>query len=121
MHKYPGSTNYSQRLTYCQVGTSGATCTISSSWSATRTIGLDLGVTRSVVAAGLSISSSGSKSVSVSCTSPVLNAGDRWSAYPKGSRYTYQVRKTTTYTTPPTSTSGVLNAFDPDGGVYCTS
>lgn len=115
--------NTAQRLSYCDVSRTGATCTISKTASATRSIAVDLGITRSEVAGSLNISASSSVSIAVSCTSPKLNAGERWSAYPNGTAFTYNVKSTTYRDTGviisgPT-TSGKLHAFSPDGGIHC--
>lgn len=112
-----GYVNYAQKLTYCQSGTAGVSCTISSTYSATRTIGVSLGWTRAGVAAGLSISSASSVSVSVACTSPPLAAGQKFVAYPIGTRYSYRIYHYGTYITP--TYSGYLTAFNPNGAIYC--
>jgi len=115
--RYTSQVNFGQRLTYCGTGTSGTTCTISATYSATRSIGLDLGVTRSVVAAGLSISSAFSSSVSIGCQSPLLQVGQKWAAYPYGTLLYYNVKKSITYTQPTTSVR--LTPFSPDGAIFC--
>ena len=109
--------NFANRLVYCGVGTSGSTCTISSGQSATRSIGLALGVTRGFVAGQISISADSTLSVSVACTSPALLVGQKWSAYPYGTRISYQIRQIQQFT--PTITSGTLYAFNPNGAIYC--
>lgn len=92
----------------------GATCTIASGTTATVSIALSLGATRDGVAAGLGITGSSSVTVTVSCTSPVLSAGQTWYARPMGTYYTYKVKKTTTVGFSSSSqTSGWLNAFKP--------
>lgn len=93
------SANLSQLMASCSVGTSGSTCTISKGKQATRTISLSLGISRSAVASSLGISSASAITVSTSCTSPVLKAGQTWKAYPVGDRWSYRIHKrTTTYT-----------------------
>ncbi|HEU5223831.1 MAG TPA: hypothetical protein VFU07_09160 [Candidatus Lumbricidophila sp.] len=113
----PNYINYSNRLTYCMAVTAGQTCQISQTFSVTRTIGVDLGYSREGVAAELSISSAATASVSVTCTSPVLGAGQRFEAYPIGTRYSYQIKKWGTMQ--PVTYSGWLTAFNPNGGIAC--
>ncbi|PZE90772.1 hypothetical protein DEJ00_08420 [Curtobacterium sp. MCLR17_039] len=115
--------NKKDRLSYCDVSRTGATCTVSKSTTATRSIAVDLGITRSEVAGKLNISASSSVAISVSCTSPKLKKGERWSAYPNGTAFSYNIRSTTYRDTGviisgPT-TSGKLHAFSPDGGIHC--
>lgn len=118
------STNFvsSTSFSSCSIGTAGGTCTITSGRSVDRTIGLSLGITRSAVAASLGISSSATVSTSVSCTSPPLAAGQSWRAFAVGTRYRYQVKKTT-FTGPISSystTSGYLYAFNPNPSrIHC--
>lgn len=113
VRSYANSPQYSDRLTYCQAVTEGQTCTISQSFSVTRSIGVDLGMSRGAVAAGLSISASDTNALSVSCTSPPLAAGQIYEAYPSGTRYYYRIKKWGTMT--PETYSGTLTAFDPQG------
>ena len=115
-------TNYSNELARCNAATSGVTCSISQSVSATRTIGLDLGASRGVIATGLSISSASSTSISVTCNSPAMSAGQSFRAYPVGSRYSYKIQKRAVAPGSDTllATSGTLYAFDPrTSGVTC--
>lgn len=114
---YPTYTNFSNRLTYCVAGTTGTTCTLSTTKDATRSIGLDLGITRSAVAASLNISSAWTRSVSVSCTSPALTVGQKFAAYPRGTKFTYRIKRWGTMQT--TTYSSYLSAFNPDGGILC--
>lgn len=107
---------YSKRITYCGVGTAGATCTLSISTTVSRDIQVGATLSRGTVAASLSISSSSSRSVTVACTSPPMQAGQIWSAYPYGTRLTYRI---VTRTTGSATYTGWLYAFDPTGGIYC--
>jgi hypothetical protein len=114
--------NTAQRLGYCVVGNNGATCEVTRSASVTRTIGVDLGLTRSFVASKLNISSGATVGVSVSCKSPALRKGQTWSAYPTGTHYSYKMRSRTYRDTGKLisdHTSGTLKAFNPNGGISC--
>lgn len=117
--------NYSNPLPGCRILTSGGTCTISSGRSATRSISLDLGFSRSFVAGNLNISSSYTVTTSQSCTSPAMAAGTEWRAWPLGQRIRYQLRERTVRLVQgiPVSdtqrTSGFLYAFNPDGRIAC--
>ena len=103
-------TNYSNELASCRALSNNVTCTAAVSRGATRTIGVDLGMSRSLVAAGLNISAGHSVSFNTSCTSPPLRAGQTFRAYPRGVRYSYKVvRVVITQVT----TSGTLYAFNP--------
>ncbi len=84
----------SQTVGRCIIGTDGGTCTIQKGATIQRTIGVDLGITRSEVAAKLSISASKTLSSSVSCSSPRLKKGQAWLASPIGTRYSYLIKRT---------------------------
>ena len=107
---------YHKRITYCGVGTAGATCTLSKSTTVSRDIQLGMNLSRTFVAASLNISDSASKSVTVACTSPPMQPGQIWSAYPYGTRLTYRI---VTRTTASASYTNWLYAFNPTGGIYC--
>lgn len=119
--------NRGQVIAQCSVGTSGSTCTISSGKTATRTINYTLGMARALVASSLGISSAETVSISTSCTSPVMSAGQVWKAYPVGDRWSYRIHKrTTTYSnqgvvqSTKNEYSGRLNAFNPySAGIHC--
>lgn len=111
-------TNKSQLLGSCQ--NPGGTCTINKSVSATRTIQLSLGASRTHVSGGLGISSAGSISYSISCQSRTLKQGETYRAYPLGTRYSYQIRaeqwiveRGVKQQKISTKTSGTLYAFNP--------
>jgi len=108
-------TNRAQQLGSCKAARAGTTCTISVTKAATRTVGLALGASRATVTAGLNISKSSTVSMSVSCSSPTLRAGQTYRAWPRGKRYSYQVWKTASNTAGvvTVSKSGTLYAFDP--------
>lgn len=116
--------NTGQLLANCS-GSTGTSCAISSTKSATRSISLSLSMSRASVAGALGISSAASQSLAISCTSPKLKAGQVYKAYPRGVRYQYKVTRTQrTWTQAgwvngPTSTSGWLYAFNPTG-IHCT-
>lgn len=99
-------TNYSQILGRCKVRTSGATCTVSTGTTATRTVQTSAGIGISNLSANLGISSAESVQYTVSCTSPKLTAGKSWVAHPTGTRYRYKVKSKGV-------TSGWLYAFVP--------
>jgi hypothetical protein len=99
--------NFNQELATCSA-TPGFTCTISRSASATRTIDLALGVSRSVVSAGLNISSATTRTVTVTCSATMTETRSRLVAYPAGWQIFYKI-------TSNGRTSGTLMAFDPDG------
>jgi len=107
---------YNKRITYCGVGSAGATCTLSLTTTVSRDIQLGMNLSRATVAASLSISSTTSRSVTVACTSPPMQPGQIWSAYPYGTRLTYRI---VTRTTASASYTNWLYAFDPTGGIYC--
>lgn len=115
VNKSTVSTGYvrkAQVLASCQAVTSGTTCSISDSKSATRTIGLALDATRSFVAANLSISSSYTRTLTVTCNSPVMTAGQVFKAWPRGYLFQYRIKK---IYVGGGSISPYLNAFDPRG------
>ncbi|UBU08892.1 hypothetical protein [Nonomuraea gerenzanensis] len=104
-------------LTSCQAD-KGGTCTISRSFSVTRTIGVALGVSRSFVSAELNMSSARTVEVRAACTSRVFSSNNQiYKAYPAGTRQWYKVvekyyvggkLKRTTKSVP-------LQAFNPRG------
>lgn len=118
------STSYTSPTSFasCKIGTKGGTCNISSGKSATRTVDVSLGISRSGVTSSLGISDSQSVSIGVACSSPPLAAGATWRAYAVGNRYQYKVRKVTTigFAIVSDVTSGWLYAFDPNPArIYC--
>lgn len=125
--KTANSINFAQLLASCSVGTSGATCTISKGKTATRTISLSLGASRGVIASQLGISADTSVSVSTSCTSPVMSAGQVWKAYPVGDRWSYRIHKRTTVynnqgfvQSTTNEYSAYLSAFNPySASIHC--
>lgn len=111
-----------QVLASCTVAVAGATCTITSGKSATRTIGLTFGATRSQVAGSLNISAAATQTISVSCTSPALPKGGSWRAKPKGTKFTYKIRELTYVDAIIVSQrdSATLTAFSPTANaIYC--
>jgi hypothetical protein len=103
--------NFNQELGTCSA-TPGFTCTISRTASATRTVSLALGVSRSIVTAQLNISSATTRTVTVACTATMTATRSRLVAYPTGKQIFYKI-------TSNGQTSGTLMAFDPDGGIAC--
>lgn len=115
--------NRSNRLASCTVGSSGSTCTIQRSVSATRSVDVSLGITRGAVSSSLGFSAAESVSTSVSCNSPSMKAGQTWSAYPRGDRWSYKVSSVTKVgvRVVASKTSGTLYAFNPRANdVFCT-
>ncbi|QTX03546.1 hypothetical protein [Agromyces archimandritae] len=98
------------------------TRTVRSGSSATRTIGLSFGATRAQVASSLNVSSAATQSISVSCESPALSAGQSWRAKPIGTKHTYKIRELTYVDAIIVSdrTSASLSAFNPTpNSIYC--
>lgn len=90
-------------------------CGLTKGSSATRSIGLEFGATRSWAAGKLNLGSSATQSVSVTCSKQNVPAGKMLVAYPVGTRYKYKIERHMTsgaydYVT---GTSGWLYAFDP--------
>lgn len=108
------STTYtgSEIIGSCNATSPGGTCTISSGMSATRTVQLQWNATYKQVTAGLSISNAKTVTVSTSCTSPKMSAGQTWKAKPVGDRYSYKLKRISNGGLSQT-TSGTLYAFDP--------
>lgn len=111
----------------CKVTSTGGSCSISRGKTATRTIQVSLGASRSAVSAGLNISSAASVTTTVSCKSPALRAGQIWKARALGTSYKYRVQKQKAYKprVGPTSwrtvgTSSTLKAYNPyRSGISC--
>jgi len=105
----------SKSISSCSIGAAGGSCVISRGRTASRSIQLSLGVTREMVAASFGFSSGYTVSTSVTCTSPVLKAGQIWRAYAVGTRHKYKAKKVTMvgYLAAKTETSGWLYAFNP--------
>lgn len=74
----------------CTVGSGGGTCTITSGKTVTRTVGVRLGVDVGFVKSQLSISQADAELTSVSCTSPVLSAGQTWATWGMGNKFEVQ-------------------------------
>lgn len=106
-HRVANATNFNQQLATCS-GPAGFTCTINQSVSATRSVDLALGVTRSFVTSQLKISNAASRSVSVSCSMTLPSNKRKLVAYPVGTQIFYTITKNG-------ETSGTLMAFEPDG------
>lgn len=112
--------NTGQTLATCQAA--GGTCTISRALSATRTIGVTLGASRTWASGQLNISAAEQQTVTAACTSPTLSSGQTWRAYPHGQRYSYQIRSQyygndggVDFPIGSPTTSGTLYAFNPTG------
>ncbi|NML51705.1 hypothetical protein HHL19_22360 [Streptomyces sp. R302] len=104
-------------LATCSAG-KGGTCTLSKTYSVTRTIGTDLGISRGAVASSISFSRSTSASVTAACTSPKFSSNSQvYEAYAQGTRKYYKVTKKTYVQgmLASTKTSGTLSAFNPTG------
>lgn len=84
--------------------------------TATRTVSLAYDASRSAVTSSLGISNATTQSVTVTCTSSALPANTKYTAWPRGVRYRYQIHKWFTDTEGfkgDVGTSGWLYAFDP--------
>lgn len=104
----------------CKITTNGGACDIARGKSITRTIGISLGASRSVVSSGLSISAGNTVTTTVACQSPALKAGQTWHGRALGTRYNYKVQKQQSYKPrvgatqwKAVGTSSKLTAFDP--------
>jgi hypothetical protein len=108
-------TNKSQVLGDCMVVRAGSTCAIMKQSSASRSVGVALGASRSFVSSSLSISSGTSESVGIQCTSPPLPKNARFRAWPRGDRFTYKIKKERVVSgaVATSSTSGTLTTFNP--------
>lgn len=117
-----GHIDYGQTLATCSGA--GSACQINSTKSATRTVSLSLGVSRSVVTSSLGISNASTQSLSISCSSPTLKSGQIYKAHPRGERHRYKVRARSRMWVSPawidmgTETSGWLYAFN-SNGIHC--
>lgn len=76
-------------IAYCLALTGGGTCRIERTDTKTSTISADVGFTYGWLTARLSYSWSHSRSVTVSQSSPPLNAGELFFAYPTATRYDF--------------------------------
>ena len=97
-------------------------CSISTTTSVTRTVGLAFGLTRSVVTAKLGISNATTASITVSCKAPKQSGRSYLVAYAEGYRYNYRVQRKTYdyYGTLKNTEEMTLVAFDPKG-VHCVA
>lgn len=116
--KLSSSTRSSKPIGSCSIGRDGGTCTISRGKTADRTISLSLGLTRSVAASSLGISSG----KSVSCTSPGMKKGSVWKAWAVGDYWKYKAKKVTYVDAVlvKAQTSPYLSAFNPSSTrIHC--
>lgn len=115
------SVDRTQVLTTCESWT--PRCTLTTTTTNSRTMELPSGVSRRWAAAQLGIPFAAAETVSVDCTSPPLSAGQTWTAYALGTRWSYTI-ESQHYAVDefgryrlvgePLS-SGTLYAFDPAG------
>jgi hypothetical protein len=110
-----GSYVGSQKLASCGSRTSAMSCSLNKGSSATRTIGLSFGATRSWAAGQLNISSASTQNVSVTCSKRSVPKGKQLVAFPVGVRYKYKIQRHMTgggkdYVS---GTSGWLYAINP--------
>lgn len=109
--------NMNDMIAQCS-GTPGTVCKINRSVSATRTISLSLGASRSVVAGELNISSAESRTVGVSCSATITSNRPVLRAYPLGTQIFYKITKNQNGKK---TTSGTLMAFVPNSSsTFCT-
>ncbi|MFD6179551.1 MULTISPECIES: hypothetical protein [unclassified Isoptericola] len=112
-----GIVNMNNMLAMCS-GTPGTRCSIEKSVSATRTIGLSLGASRSFVAGELNVSKASTRTVSVSCSAKLTSTRRTLRAYPIGTQVFYKITKNVNGKK---TTSGTLAAFVPSGSsTFCT-
>ena len=113
--------NANEVLASCSGG-KGFECALTSTYSASRTVQVSLGIKASVVVADLSLGSSTVKAHSASCTWTLPTSSSRLIAYPMGQQVFYKVTKKT-YSAgnlTSTTTSGTLMAFKPySGSLFC--
>lgn len=113
--------NKSQVLGECRTVTAGQTCSFANATSSTRTVQVALGVSKGFVTGSLNISSATTVSVTVSCTSGVMKAGQRYRAWPIGTRYDYRIKRawnSVLFPNKPAEYSKVLHAFNPGKNRY---
>ncbi|MFD2841110.1 hypothetical protein ACFSYH_11115 [Populibacterium corticicola] len=82
-----------RQLGSCRVTTANSTCTVSLSTSATRTVQSDFGLSADWVSGKLGITASKTSTISTSCTSPKLKAGQTYSAWVNETVYTYRIHQ----------------------------
>jgi hypothetical protein len=98
---------------------SGGTCTLTVGEALTTQIGTSLGVSKSILSAGISFSVSQTSSTAVSCSSPKLKKGQTYVAYRLGTAKFYKVRKRTANVGKFTTTlSGLKESWQPQKGVH---
>lgn len=107
---------YEDPITYCLAITGGGTCTISQTDTKSSEVSVEAGISYAWVTGKVSYKWTTSTAVRVSCASPVMEAGQRFWAYPTGTRYTFS-------TFSKFFGNRVLaapgSAFEVDGGVAC--
>lgn len=106
-------------ITYCVALTAGQACSISTSVTKSSSITVAAGFDIKAVKTQISRSWSESKSVSVSCTSGPLAAGQRYYAYPTGTKSTFMNQRFADGS--PTSAKHRGSAWEVDGGVACAA
>ncbi|MGN9839768.1 hypothetical protein ACTMTI_16755 [Nonomuraea sp. H19] len=114
---YTAAVNFNKVLASCSAGV-GGTCSISKSFSVTRTIQLGLNMSRGAVAAQLGWSEGTSVTVTAQCNSrPFTKGGQVYRAYPQGikKRYTITKKMYIDGKLKKTTTAGPYEAFSPKG------
>ncbi|HEX5753727.1 MAG TPA: hypothetical protein VFZ09_46490 [Archangium sp.] len=114
--KETSQVKFEDYITYCVAVTGGGTCTISKTETKSSSVTVGAGISIGWLTSQLSYSWVNEKSVTVSCTSPTLNAGQQFWAYPTGTRY-----KFSTFAQFFGQQALVVpgSAFEVDGGVAC--
>ncbi|MGK9146148.1 hypothetical protein KXS11_00785 [Plantibacter flavus] len=114
----PNAIDYENPLTYCIALTGGLRCIISQNVTTSSRVEVAGGVRIGWVTASLARSWEESTSVSIVCTSPELQAGQRYYAYPTGTKYRFRTG-TTFFGESLNAADG--SAFQVDGGVACST
>jgi hypothetical protein len=102
----------------CQVGSDGVPCSITSGITLTTSVETSLGVSKSVVSAGIKFNLSQQSSSAVTCGSVTPKKGQTLYVYRYGTTKTYRIRRTIYGTRNQVVTSGILKAWQPDKGVH---
>ncbi len=110
-----------QVLASCS-GAAGMTCSLTSQYTASRTVQVDLGAKVSIVTAQLSLGNATVKAYSSSCSWTLPTSKSQLIGYPLGEQVFYKITKNVYNTGKLTSstTSGTLSAFKPyKGSLFC--
>ena len=98
-----------QVLGSCRALSNGTSCSISQLNASTNTVQTSFTVSKGWVTGQLGYSYSATTSISVTCNSPKMKKGQRFVAYPTGTRYSYKIKRTDIVGA--TTTSATLYSF----------